>query len=64
MFRHLKVGDIATRSFCGLQQWKVTGVSDTLVTIGMGWTFDRDTGIEVDEDCPSISSCSKLVKEN
>jgi len=61
MFKHLKVGDIATRNFCGIvEQWKVTAVDDKLVTIGMGWTFDRETGREVDEDCPSVNGCSHL----
>lgn len=52
MFKHLKVGNIAVRNFCGrLQSWKVTEVTDELITIGMGWTFDPQTGWEVDDDC-------------
>ncbi len=50
MFKHLKVGDRVIRSFAGRKQpWKVTAVSETLVTVGMGWTFDRETGMEEDE---------------
>lgn len=49
MFKHLKVGDIATRDLCGIvEDWKVTEVTDTLVIIGMGWSFDRETGVEED----------------
>lgn len=62
MFKHLKVGDKAIRYFASrYEEWLVTDVSETLVTIGMGWTFDRISGIEFDPDCPSISSCSWLV---
>lgn len=51
MFRDVKVGDVVTRNFCGiLQQWRVTEIADDLITIGMGWMFDPDTGWEVDVD--------------
>jgi hypothetical protein len=64
-FRHLKPGDTACRLFCGDQKqyWKVIGIREdlNLVEIGLGWTFDRDTGIEVDEDCPSVGSISRLI---
>lgn len=61
-FRDIKVGDIAIRNFVNeLQEWGVTEVTDTQITIGMGWTFNRDTGIEEDEDCPSIGQISRLV---
>lgn len=50
MFKHLKVGDYATRNFCGIiHTWLVTDVTPDLITIGMGWTFDPETGAEVDE---------------
>ncbi len=61
MFKHIKVGDVVTRNFFGgLQHLRVTAVSEELITAGMGWTFDRETGREVDEDCPSVSGCSYL----
>lgn len=51
MFKHVKVGDRATRNFAGIRQtWDVTKVEDDLITIGMGWTFDVQTGWEVDVD--------------
>ncbi len=63
-FRHIKVGDFVTRNFCGMKTiLQVTSVSDTLITAGMGWTFNRETGLEEDIDCPSISRCSHLIKE-
>lgn len=51
MFKHVKVEDVVTRVFCGMeQQWKVTSVTDELIVIGLGWSFDRETGVEEDED--------------
>lgn len=60
MFKDVKVGDVVCRVFCGRQLMKVTAVSDELITAGMGWTFNREDGHEWDEDCPSITGCSKL----
>lgn len=49
-FMDVKVGDTVTRVFCGIErEWKVTSVTDKLIVIGMGWSFDRETGWEEDE---------------
>jgi hypothetical protein len=59
----VKVGDVAVRQFCDdLQFWNVTEVTDTHITIGLGWTFRRDTGIEEDEECPSVSTISYILR--
>ena len=53
MFRLLKVGDPAWRSFCGLLDcWPVLFVDEEedTVTIGMGWKFCRRCGAELDDD--------------
>ena len=48
-FEYVKVGDVVTRNLAGhLMDLNVVGVSDDL--IDCGWTFDRKTGAEVDED--------------
>ena len=49
--RSVVVGDIVTRRLAGVvpMQLRVTSVDDTLLYCGP-WTFDRDTGAEVDED--------------
>ena len=53
-FTHVKVGDIVTRMLAGVIpcKLKVTEVTDTLIISGTeecNWSFDRDTGAEVDE---------------
>jgi hypothetical protein len=52
-FRHLKVGDIATRMLAGtiIMKLQVSEVTDEfLVCCGPdGWTFRRDNGGEVDD---------------
>lgn len=52
MFMHVKVGDTVTRVLFGIvkREWKVTSVTDKLIVIGMGWSFDRETGWEEDEE--------------
>ena len=53
MFRFFKVGDKAWRRFAGpLQCWAVTevNVTDNTVTLGLGWSFCRNCGAEIDED--------------
>lgn len=48
-FRDVKVGDIVTRNMAGvIMRMVVTEVDDKLITAGMGWQFDRDTGCEED----------------
>lgn len=62
-FEHVKVGDIVTRMLSGVVPMKmeVVDVSDDLITCavqgqewsyqpGQGWTFDRATGAEIDEE--------------
>lgn len=50
-FFHVKVGDTVTREFYGeKQKWVVTAVDKDLITVGLGWTFDRRTGFEEDPD--------------
>lgn len=50
MFKHVKVGDIVHRDFSGkIYQIRMTAVDDKLITAGMGWQFDRETGVEEDE---------------
>lgn len=63
-FEHIKVGDAVCREFCGRQLMKVTAVDEELITAGMGWTFRRTDGREVDPDVPSITGCSRLVELN
>jgi hypothetical protein len=69
MFKHVKVGDIVTRLFAGKHyRMRVTDVSETLITAGMGWQFDRETGVEEDADLGwgvrfGLTG-SRLVQEN
>lgn len=57
-FTHLKAGDKVTRMLAGTvpMRMKVLKIDDTLIHCGAvnsgisGWTFDRATGAEVDED--------------
>jgi hypothetical protein len=51
MFKNVKVGDIVTRNLCGIKmKMYVTAVDDKLITAGMGWTFSRETGAEIDPE--------------
>ena len=57
-FRNVKVGDVVTRMLGGVVPMKltVTSVTEELIWCGpesgqaQGWSFDRITGTEVDED--------------
>lgn len=51
MYESIKPGDKVTRLICGFMpmEMTVTKVDDTLIHCG-DWTFDRNTGAEVDED--------------
>ena len=63
----IKVGDVAERmlAFTMPDYHKVTDVSNDLITIGMGWTFDRNTGIEIDKDIPvSVSYIRRVLTED
>lgn len=51
MFNHIIIGDTVTRNFCGMiQKWIVSEVTDKLIVCGLGWSFCRNCGAEVDED--------------
>src|SRR5262249_41247505 len=61
-FRHIKVGDIVYRRFIGkTEPMKVTAVDDSLITAGLGWQFERNTGFEYDEDCRSGSKFGIII---
>ena len=51
MFNSVKVGDVVTRLLAGYipMQLKVSEVTDKLVVCGP-WTFDKETGAEIDQD--------------
>lgn len=56
-FRMVAVGDKVTRMLAGTvpMELTVTAVDDELIHCGVpggpdGWTFDRATGVEVDDD--------------
>ncbi len=50
--RSVVVGDVINRMLARTipMKLRVTDVDDTLIHTGGGWTFDRATGAEVDED--------------
>ena len=50
-FRHFKKGDKVRRMLAGVKPLDliISEVKDDLIICGW-WTFDRDTGIEVDDD--------------
>ena len=64
-----KVGDTVLRLLAGQvpMKLKVTEVTDTLIVTGGGWTFDKATGAEIDEDLgwgpPPKMTGSFLVRE-
>jgi len=52
-FLDIKVGDKVTRMLAGTipMVLEVNGIDDNLIYCGEhGWTFDRDTGQEIDEE--------------
>ncbi len=57
MFSHIKVGDTVTRMLAGKipMELKVTDVTDIAIICGW-WTFDRKTGVEIDDDIPVVVS--------
>lgn len=60
-FRHIQPGDTVTRMLCMTipMQLKVTRVTDQTIECGP-WTFDRDTGHEIDDDIPGLVSVLKV----
>lgn len=60
----IKKGDIIERmlAFCIPMKLVVQNVTDNI--IDCGWTFDRNTGLEIDEDIPTtVSYISKVIKQ-
>lgn len=63
-YNSIKPGDGIERmlAFCIPMKLVVQSVSDTI--IDAGWTFDRNTGLEIDEDIPTtVSYISKIYKQ-
>lgn len=50
MFEHIKAGDKVTRVLAGSISMELTVKSVSETVIDCGWTFDRKTGAEIDED--------------
>ena len=50
-FTHVRTGDTVTRMLAGVVPMvlRVTSVTDRLIVCG-DWTFDRETGVEEDEE--------------
>ena len=64
VIRTIKVGDIIERmlGFSVPHYLNVVDVTDTI--IDCGWTFDRNTGLEIDEDISvTVSYISKVLNE-
>lgn len=62
-YNSIQPGDKIERmlAFCLPMELIVQSVSDTI--IDAGWTFDRNTGLEIDEDIPTtVSYISKIYK--
>jgi hypothetical protein len=49
---NVKIGDVVTRILAGSipMELRVTEITDKLVICGP-WTFDKETGAEIDDDC-------------
>lgn len=65
-YKSIKVGDVVQRmlAFVFPIYLNVTDVKDTLIVCG-GWEFNRETGLEVDEDIPVPASyISKVLTED
>ena len=63
-YRAIKVGDVIERMLCFAipVYLNVIAVTDTI--IDCGWTFDRDTGLEIDKDITTTASyISKVLTE-
>ena len=63
-YNSIKPGDVIERmlAFCIPMYLVVQSVTDEI--IDCGWTFDRDTGVEIDEDIPTtVSYISKVLNE-
>lgn len=63
-YNAIKPGDVIERmlAFCIPMYLIVQSVTDEI--IDCGWTFNRDTGVEIDEDIPTtVSYISKVLNE-
>lgn len=63
-YHAIKEGDVIERmlAFCIPMKLVVQNVTDNI--IDCGWTFDRNTGLEIDEDIPTtVSYISKVIKK-
>ena len=63
-YNSIKKGDVIERmlGFAVPMYLIVQNVTDTV--IDCGWTFDKNTGLEVDEDIPvTVSYISKILTE-
>ena len=63
-YKSIKAGDVIERmlAFCIPMELRVQSVDDNI--INAGWVFDRNTGLEIDEDIPStVSYISKIIKQ-
>ena len=61
-YNSIKVGDVIERmlAFCIPCYLNVQEVTDKV--IDCGWTFDRNTGLEINEDIPTtVSYISKIL---
>ena len=63
-YQAIKPGDVIERmlAFCIPMYSNVQKVEDNI--IDAGWTFDRNTGLEIDEDIPlSVSYIRRVLTE-
>ena len=63
-YHSIKKGDIIERmlAFAIPMELIVQDVTENI--IDCGWTFDRNTGLEIDEDIPvKVSYISKIIKQ-
>jgi len=63
-YQAIKVGDVLERMLGFAIPCYVTVVEITDDFIDCGWVFDRNTGLEIDEDIPvPVSYISKVLNE-
>lgn len=66
-YNSIKAGDVIERmlGFCIPVYLVVSKVDDKMIYTGdEGWTFDRNTGLEIDEDISvTVSYISKILTE-
>lgn len=66
-YNSIKSGDVIERmlAFCIPCYLIVSKVDEKMIYTGdEGWTFDRNTGLEIDEDIPTtVSYISKILTE-